>query len=30
LDYLAGKTKYNQVKQVAHKLIQPPSQNTQN
>lgn len=30
LDYLAGKTKYNQVKQVAHKLIQPPPQNTQN
>lgn len=30
LDYLAGKTKYNQVKQVAHKLIQSPPQNTQN
>ena len=30
LVYLAGKTKYNQVKQVAHKLIQPPPQNTQN
>lgn len=30
LDYLAGKTKYNQVKQVAHKLIQPHPQNTQN
>jgi RNA ligase len=30
LDYLAGKTKLNQVKQVAHKLIQPPPQNTQN
>ena len=30
LDYLAGKTKYHQVKQIAHKLIQPPPQNTQN